>query len=68
MNRFGSKLQTHWDWRAAGNFMFGGTGCGLILMSAAASYPNSLPWALGLQALAFIGLGVMGLRCAFGMV
>ena len=58
MNRFGSKLQTHWDWRAAGNFMFGGTGCGLILMSAAASYPNSLPWALGLQALAFIGLGL----------
>ncbi|NKB36896.1 MAG: phenylacetyl-CoA:acceptor oxidoreductase [Gammaproteobacteria bacterium] len=58
MNRFGSKLQTHWDWRAAGNFMFGGTGCGLILMSAAASYPNSLPLALGLQALAFIGLGL----------
>jgi phenylacetyl-CoA:acceptor oxidoreductase 26-kDa subunit len=58
VNRFGSKLQTHWDWRAAGNFMFGGTGCGLILMSAAASYPNPLPLALGLQALAFIGLGL----------
>jgi hypothetical protein len=26
MIRFGSYLQTHWDWRAAGNFMFGSTG------------------------------------------
>jgi phenylacetyl-CoA:acceptor oxidoreductase 26-kDa subunit len=59
VNRFGSKLQTHWDWRAAGNFMFGGTGGALILMSAAASYPNPLPLALGLQALAFIGLGLL---------
>ncbi len=59
MNRFGSKLQTHWDWRAAGNFMFGGTGCGLILMSAAAKYPDPLPLELGLEALAFIGLGLL---------
>ncbi len=58
MNRFGSKLQTQWDWRAAGNFMFGGTGCGLILMTAAASYPASPPLALALPALAFIGLGL----------
>jgi phenylacetyl-CoA:acceptor oxidoreductase 26-kDa subunit len=59
VNRFGSKLQTHWDWRAAGNFMFGGTGCGLILMTAAASYPASPPLALALPALAFIGLGLL---------
>jgi phenylacetyl-CoA:acceptor oxidoreductase subunit 2 len=58
VNRFGSKLQTQWDWRAAGNFMFGGTGCGLILMTAAASYPASPPLALALPALAFIGLGL----------
>jgi phenylacetyl-CoA:acceptor oxidoreductase 26-kDa subunit len=58
VNRFGSVLQTNWDWRAAGNFMFGGTGCGLILMTAAASYPASPPLALALQALAFIGLGL----------
>ena len=25
MTKFGSYLQTNWDWRAAGNFMFGGT-------------------------------------------
>lgn len=58
MNRFGAKLQTQWDWRAAGNFMFGGTGCGLILMTAAASYPNPPPLSLGLQALFFICLGL----------
>ena len=59
MNRWGSVLQVQWDWRAAGNFMFGGTGCGLILMTAAASYPASPPLALALQALAFIGLGLL---------
>ncbi len=58
MNRFGSVLQTNWDWRAASNFMFGGTGSGLILMTAAASYPDSPPLPLGLQALAFIALGL----------
>ena len=58
MNRWGSVLQTQWDWRAAGNFMFGGAGCGLILMTAAASYPHSPPLSLALQALAFIGLGL----------
>ncbi len=58
MNRFASKLQTQWDWRAAGNFIFGGSGSGLLLMTAAASYPDSPPLPLGLQALAFIGLGL----------
>lgn len=58
MNRWGSVLQKQWDWRAAGNFMFGGAGSGLILMTAAASYPASPPLPLALQALAFIGLGL----------
>ncbi len=58
MNRWGSVLQTQWDWRAAGTFRVGGAGCGLILMTAAASYPHSPPLSLALQALAFIGLGL----------
>jgi phenylacetyl-CoA:acceptor oxidoreductase subunit 2 len=58
-NSWGNALQTQWDWRAAGNFMFGGTGCGLILMAAAASYPESPHLALALPALAFIGLGLL---------
>lgn len=27
--------QTYWDWRAAGNFMFGGTGSGLLILTPA---------------------------------
>ncbi len=34
MNRFGSILQGNWDWRAAGNFIFGGTGSGLLVTAA----------------------------------
>ena len=26
--------QTNWDWRAAGNFIFGGAGGGLIVFTA----------------------------------
>lgn len=59
MNRFGSYLQTSWDWRAAGNFMFGGTGSALVLMMAASSYPESPHWFVGLVSLAFIGLGLL---------
>ncbi|MFT5350909.1 MAG: phenylacetyl-CoA:acceptor oxidoreductase subunit 2 [Planctomycetota bacterium] len=58
-NSWGNVLQSQWDWRAAGNFMFGGTGCGLILMAAAASYPQSPSPYLALPALAFIGLGLL---------
>lgn len=58
MNKFYSVLQTCWDWRAAANFMFGGTGGALILMIAIASFPNTPPLPLGLTALAFIGLGL----------
>jgi phenylacetyl-CoA:acceptor oxidoreductase subunit 2 len=36
MSYYGPKpwLQRHWDWRAAGNFVFGGAGSGLILAAA----------------------------------
>ena len=58
MNKFYTVLQNCWDWRAAGNFMFGGTGSALMLMIAIASYPDTPPLPLGLSALAFIGLGL----------
>ena len=54
MNRFGSTLQTTWDWRAAGNFMFGGTGGALVFMAAVASYPNSPTQPLGMIALTLV--------------
>ncbi|MFT3820753.1 MAG: hypothetical protein QM750_24570 [Rubrivivax sp.] len=33
----GARRQRHWDWRAAGNFIGGGTGSGLILAAAFAA-------------------------------
>ena len=55
MNRFGSVLQTNWDWRAAGNFIFGGTGSGLFVAAAIAGPSIATP---GLVALALIGAGL----------
>jgi len=46
-----SRRQSHWDLRAAGNFIGGGTGAGLIVMAAlaaAAGAPFRLALALGL--------------------
>lgn len=58
MIRFGSYLQTHWDWRAAGNFMFGGTGSALLvgIVLAEGGRPPAPP--IGLAALALVGLGL----------
>ncbi len=55
---FGNILQTQWDWRAAGNFMFGGSGGALILMAAIASWPGTPNLVIGLAALVFVGLGL----------
>ena len=55
---FGNALQTQWDWRAAGNFMFGGSGGALIFMAAIASYPAAPSPVVGLAALVFVGLGL----------
>ena len=57
-NTFGNALQTQWDWRAAGNFMFGGTGGALILMAAIAAWPGTPTLVIGLAALIFVGLGL----------
>lgn len=56
--QFGSQLQTNWDWRAAFNFMFGGTGSALVLMMAIFSAPRAAPLALALPALALVGFGL----------
>lgn len=58
MSYYGPKpwIQRHWDWRAAGNFVFGGTGSGLILAAALVlplgpARAVSLPLGLALVAL-----------------
>lgn len=48
--------QTNWDWRAALNFICGGTGTGL-LVAAALFGGGAYPW-LALAALAFVGFGL----------
>jgi phenylacetyl-CoA:acceptor oxidoreductase 26-kDa subunit len=55
--------QTSWDWRAAGNFICGGAGTGLLLASAlfGAAAPASLrqPDWLVFAGLALVGLGLL---------
>jgi phenylacetyl-CoA:acceptor oxidoreductase subunit 1 len=52
--------QRHWDWRAAGNFIGGGSGAGLLLATALAVLAG-LP--LALLALVAVGLVGAGLLC-----
>jgi phenylacetyl-CoA:acceptor oxidoreductase 26-kDa subunit len=51
--------QTPWDWRAAIQFISGGTGTGLLLFTALAALEDPV-WLMrtGLLALAFVGLGL----------
>jgi phenylacetyl-CoA:acceptor oxidoreductase subunit 2 len=50
--------QTQWDWRAAGNFIGGGAGSGLIVFTALAGAQGGVAAALLLAGLALIGLGL----------
>jgi len=58
VTRYGTILQNYWDWRAAGNFIFGGTGSGLMIMAVMLAYPGPINMALGLPSLAFMALGL----------
>ncbi|MDP2619631.1 MAG: hypothetical protein Q8P46_05575 [Hyphomicrobiales bacterium] len=52
-------IQSYWDWRAAGNFTFGGTGSGLVIMTAlAASFLGLAPTIPMVSALGFIACGL----------
>lgn len=59
MIRFATFLQTHWDWRAAGNFVFGGTGSALLALTAIGGLVDGTtsPWIV-LFALALMGAGL----------
>jgi phenylacetyl-CoA:acceptor oxidoreductase subunit 2 len=50
--------QTHWDWRAAGNFVCGGAGAGLIVFAAIFGAATPAFTALVLAGLALVGLGL----------
>lgn len=51
--------QTSWDWRAAGNFIGGGAGCGLLLFTAVSGVQGSLRQAAVVLALALVSLGLL---------
>jgi len=50
--------QAHWDWRAAGNFVAGGAGAGLIVATAMSSAAGPVRAALLSSGLALVGLGL----------
>lgn len=55
-------LQTQWDWRAAANFIFGGTGTGLFAAAVLGSFLALPMWFAAFLALAFVGTGLF---CVF---
>jgi len=50
--------QAHWDWRAAGNFMAGGAGAGLIIATALSGAGGRIWTALLLAGVALVGVGL----------
>jgi phenylacetyl-CoA:acceptor oxidoreductase subunit 2 len=58
--------QTSWDWRAAGNFVCGGAGSGLIVFAALANAGGAVLAALMLAGLALVGLGLFCVALELG--
>ena len=52
------QLQKNWDWRAAANFIFGGTGTGLFLFAALAGFAAEPIWQAAFAAIALVGSGL----------
>ncbi|MCP3970825.1 MAG: 4Fe-4S dicluster domain-containing protein [Rhodobacteraceae bacterium] len=52
------RLQTQWDWRAAGNFAFGGTGTGLMAAAMLAGFFAPVMWLAALLAMGFVAMGL----------
>lgn len=56
--RASPRQQSHWDWRAAGNFIGGGAGSGLLLLAAFATSGRAAYAPLAAAALALIAGGL----------
>ncbi|RAU20966.1 phenylacetyl CoA [Paramagnetospirillum kuznetsovii] len=59
-------LQTAWDLRAAGNFIGGGSGTGLLILTSAAAYYGIYSRVLLLAGLALVGLGLFSVFLEIG--
>ncbi len=51
--------QAHWDWRAAGNFMCGGAGTGVLVFTAVSGVQGLAATLLVLAGLGLVGLGLL---------
>jgi phenylacetyl-CoA:acceptor oxidoreductase subunit 2 len=61
MSRIEPWHQVNWDWRAAGNFIGGGSGTGLVILAAAASAASDRGiayWPLGFLGAILVGIGL----------
>lgn len=58
--------QTHWDARAAGNFIGGGAGCGLLVFTALSQAQGGLRTVLLLVAISLVALGLLGVFAEIG--
>jgi phenylacetyl-CoA:acceptor oxidoreductase subunit 2 len=58
--------QTSWDWRAAGNFVCGGAGSGLVVFAALTDARAPAFGALMLAGLALVGLGLLSVALELG--
>ena len=59
MSRIEPWHQTNWDWRAAGNFIGGGSGAGVVILAAIASTQGVAYWPLGLLGVILVGVGLL---------
>lgn len=57
-NQTKPRRQTNWDWRAAGNFICGGTGTGLLAFAAIAAGSEAANRVLTLIGLGLVGMGL----------
>ena len=53
------RLQTKWDWRAAANFVLGGTGTGLMTAVSVAAISGTVFWPAVLLAMALVATGLI---------
>lgn len=58
MSRIEPWHQVNWDWRAAGNFIGGGSGTGLVILAAVAAGQGTAYWPLGFVGAILVGIGL----------
>jgi phenylacetyl-CoA:acceptor oxidoreductase subunit 2 len=66
MSQIKPRHQINWDWRAAGNFICGGSGSGLVILAALASSSGVPYWPLGFAGAVLVGMGLFSVWLEIG--